>query len=131
VSVLRTLDRLHRVVRLEAKRNPAFAARLEHALRAYANPELGDDPNTDEAPPAAPTVELAQFNPTALLGKGGEDALREALAPLGDNEIRALLAEHNLDPAGLGAALNGPDLADHVVAQARKRIERDKKLFDY
>jgi hypothetical protein len=130
VSVLRTLDRLHKAVRLEAKRNPAFAARLDHALRAYASPDLSDDPDADDgAAPAA--VELAQFNPTALLGKEGEDSLRAALAPLDGAAIRALLAEHNLDPAGLGAALSGSELTDHVVAQAQRRIERDKKLFDY
>lgn len=128
MSVLRTLDRLHRAVRLEAKRNPDFAARLEHALRAYANPDLADDPEPDDA--SAP-VEVAAFNPTALLGKDGEEALRAALKPLSDSAVRALLAEHNLDPAGLSAALSGGELADHVVAQAQKRIERDKKLFDY
>ena len=127
MSVLRTLDRLHRAVRLEAKRNPAFAARLEHALRAYADPDLADDPDTEDvAPLAAPII-----NPTALLGKDGEDVLRAALADCDDGAIRALLGEHNLDPAGLAAALTGAELRDHVVAQAKKRIERDKKLFDY
>lgn len=126
MSVLRTLDRLHRAVRLEAKRNPAFAARLEHALRAFSQPEAPDDPGPDDVAIAAPVL-----NPTALLGKDGEDALRAALQACDDGAIRALLAEHNLDPAGLAAALDGADLREHVVVQAKKRIERDKKLFDY
>ncbi len=125
MSVLRTLHRLHRAVRLEVKRNPVFAARLEYALRGYAQPELSEDPDGEDVAPA-PVI-----NPTALLGKGGEVALRAALADCDDGAIRALLAEHNLDPAGLAAAFNGADLRDHVVTQATKRIERDKKLFDY
>ena len=57
--------------------------------------------------------------------------MTEALVALDLAALRALVAEHNLDPSGAAAALDAPELVTHIVAQAKKRAERDEKMFDY
>jgi hypothetical protein len=42
-----------------------------------------------------------------------------------------MVAEHNLDPSGVTPALTRDELAAHIVAQAKRRAERDEKMFDY
>ncbi len=73
----------------------------------------------------------APLNPVAMLKHEGEAALAAALAAQGMPALRALVAEHNLDPSGETANLDCAGLAAHVVAQAKRRAERDEKLFDY
>ena len=144
MSLNRTLRRLFVEVRREARRNPEFAGRLDAALRAYAEASAADaspipvlEPAPEAAPPpqreSSPVAPAAgpELNPVALLVRDGEDALTEALISLPDAALHRLLGEHNLDPAGAAEGLAGPGLVAHIVAQAQKRVERDRKLFDY
>jgi hypothetical protein len=78
---------------------------------------------------AAPQV--ASINPAGLYKKEGEPALIAALASQELTALRALVAEHNLDPSGVTPSLTRDELAGHIVAQAKKRAERDEKMFDY
>ena len=71
------------------------------------------------------------LNPAGLYKRAGEDALTAALAALDEAALRALIAEHNLDPAGETEAMPHEELATHIIAQAKRRAERDEKMFDY
>lgn len=160
MSLNKTLDRLFDEIRREAKRNPDFAHRLDAVLRLHESrrdlpdevvaeiaqePEGGGrrkrkgasspaivpsapQPPAEAAPPIGPAPEL---NPMGLLKREGEDALTEALALLDSAQIKALIVEHNLDPAGETEAMDEAELAAHVVAQAKRRAARDEKMFDY
>ncbi len=138
MSLNRTLQRLFDEVRREAKTNPAFADRLDAALRAHASrrdvseetqaavessPPLGD---ADQAPPP-------EINPVGLFQRDGADGLKAALNDhgLGVEALRALIEEHNLDPGGEAEELDRAGLVAHIVANAERRVERDRKMFDY
>ncbi|MEQ1491159.1 MAG: hypothetical protein ABL932_11480 [Terricaulis sp.] len=91
-------------------------------------------------PAAAPTAgkmsalqesEAPQINPAGLYRKGGEAGLGAALADQDLSALRALVAEHNLDPSGVTPSLTRDELAAHIVSQAKRRAERDEKMFDY
>jgi len=154
MSLNKTLDRLFDEIRREAKRNPDFADRLDAVLRLHgsrrdvsedaladvATAEGGAPPQsaiTAPAPsprradtqtkPAAPPA----LNPAGLYKRAGEDALTEALAALDLAALRALVVEHNLDPGGVTGAMPQDELAAHIIAQAKRRAERDDKMFDY
>jgi hypothetical protein len=71
------------------------------------------------------------LNPAGLYKKAGEDGLASALADQDLSALRALVAEHNLDPSGVTPSLTRDELAAHIVAQAKRRAERDEKMFDY
>lgn len=83
-------------------------------------------PASGEASLAAPDI-----NPAGLFRKGGEEGLALALADQDLSALRALVAEHNLDPSGVTPSLTRDELASHIVAQAKRRAERDEKMFDY
>ncbi len=132
MSLSRTIDRLARAIRQEARRNRAFAERLEKILAAHVSrapdqiePQLDGE---EAALPAAPTI-----NPIALVSREGAAALCEILRAESFTKdlMRALVSEHNLDPAGETGDLDREALAAHIVAQAQRRVERDRKLFDY
>ena len=74
---------------------------------------------------------LELLNPVGLYKREGEDALAATLAKTNLETLRALIVEHNLDPSGETGELDRDGLAAHVVAQAKRRAERDEKLFDY
>lgn len=150
MSLNKTLDRLFDEIRREAKRNPEFADRLDAVLRVHASrrdvaaelleevaqatdEELGASKRKHKrAAGETPAVQAASaLNPAGLYKREGEEALRAALAPLDEAALRALLVEHNLDPAGETAAMNAGELSGHIIAQARRRAERDEKMFDY
>ncbi|HYD87983.1 MAG TPA: hypothetical protein VEA80_10945 [Vitreimonas sp.] len=76
--------------------------------------------------PAPPAI-----NPAGLYKKEGDDALTAALVALDAAALHALVSEHNLDPAGETAAMDEAELVAHIVAQAKRRAERDEKMFDY
>jgi hypothetical protein len=85
-----------------------------------------------KAPARTPAVqERPALNPAGLYKKEGEDALTSALAGQDLSALRALVAEHNLDPSGVTPSLTRDELAAHIVAQAKRRAERDEKMFDY
>lgn len=155
MSLNKTLDRLFDEIRREAKRNPDFANRLDAVLQRHDSrrdvPEevLEDVARDEPVPPAssrqkkptAPTpapaekpagkMPAVQLNPAGLFKKEGEDALTAALVTLDSSALRALVAEHNLDPAGETPAMDDAELVAHIVAQAKRRAERDDKMFDY
>jgi hypothetical protein len=92
------------------------------------------------APPqsAAPPVPLQageqkapDINPAGIYRKGGADGLISALADHDLSALRALVVEHNLDPSGVTPSLTRDELASHIVDQAKRRAERDEKMFDY
>ena len=101
----------------------------------------GKSANRRAAPPqsATPTVppqageqqEAPDINPAGLYRKGGEEGLAAALASQDLSALRALVAEHNLDPSGVTPSLTRDELAAHIVSQAKRRAERDEKMFDY
>jgi hypothetical protein len=71
------------------------------------------------------------INPAGLYKKDGEDALKAALAGEKLSALRAIVAEHNLDPGAVTSTLTRDELAAHILAQAKKRADRDDKMFDY
>jgi hypothetical protein len=181
MSLNKTLDRLFDEIRREARRNPAFADRLDAVLRLHdsrrdvpnevAEEVAGVDPMSspasggsvasgardeggpgvqtpDDSARVAPSVSSADssparggakrrrpasptLNPAGLYKKEGEAALTSALAGHDLEALRALVAEHNLDPGGVTPSFTRDELAAHIVAQAKRRAERDEKMFDY
>jgi hypothetical protein len=136
MSLNKTLDRLFDEIRREAKRNPDFADRLDAVLRLHDSrrevpDEVVEDVARDRTAGVSPAVRATQLNPVGLYKRAGEAALAAALADQDAPALRALVAEHNLDPSGETGALDRDGLAAHVVAQAKRRAERDEKMFDY
>lgn len=148
MSLNKTLDRLFDEIRREAKRNPDFADRLDavlqrHDSRRDVSDEVLADVAPDEAPvkkakpskavavEAPPTTKAPAINPAGVYKKDGEDALTAALVSLDAAALNALVVEHNLDPAGETPGMGEAELVAHIVAQAKRRAERDEKMFDY
>jgi hypothetical protein len=155
MSLNKTLDRLFDEIRREAKRNPDFADRLDAVLQRHDSrrdvpDEVLDDVVADEPAPAAapgkakkpkpaaaaepvaaPASNAPDINPAGIFRKSGEEGLAAALADQDLSALRALVAEHNLDPSGVTPSLTRDELATHIVAQAKRRAERDEKMFDY
>jgi len=159
MSLNKTLDRFFDEIRREAKRNPDFADRLDAVLQRHESrrdvpEEVLEDAVADETPAtSAPPVANRQakrtaaagkkpasqeaaaaapsINPAGLYKKEGEAALTAALAGQDLGALRALVSEHNLDPSGVTPSLTRDELAAHIVAQAKRRAERDDKMFDY
>jgi hypothetical protein len=123
MSLNKTLDRLFDEIRREAKRNPEFADRLDAVLRLH--------DSRREVEEAVLAAVQAGLNPAGLYKREGEAALQAALASHDLEALRALVAEHNLDPSGVTPELSRDALAAHVLAQAKARAERDEKMFEY
>jgi len=90
-------------------------------------------PPQSAAPPAPPQAgeQKSPLNPVGLFKREGEDALTAALAALDEQGLRAMIAEHNLDPSGKTEGQGEDELATHIIAHAKRRAERDDKMFDY
>lgn len=152
MSLNKSLNRLFDEIRREAKRNPDFADRLDAIFRVHeSNRDVAEevveaartDAENEAAAPSPPTVLKSSegragegavapdLNPVAYFTREGADALKVALTKFTKPALEHLLSEHNLDPAGAAAGLPKPALVDHIIAQAQKRVERDRKLFDY
>lgn len=150
MSLNKTLDRLFDEIRREAKRNPDFADRLDAVLRAHESrrdvPEAvqaeiaaSEPPPVSAPPPPAPekpkraksSPAAPALNPTGLYKREGGEALAAALGGFDLSTLRALVAEHNLDPGGVTTTLTRAELSEHILAQAKRRAERDDKMFDY
>jgi hypothetical protein len=76
-------------------------------------------------------VQAPDINPAGLYKREGEAALSAALQGQKLTALRALVTEHNLDPSGVTSTLTRDELAAHIVDQAKRRAERDEKMFDY
>jgi hypothetical protein len=149
MSLNKSLSRLFDEVRREAKRNPEFADRLDAIFRAHesarevaeeiveaerAQGEPVDRASSDAPSPSQPGASedaRSQLNPVAFFTREGADALKLALGKFTKPALEHLVSEHNLDPSGSTTGLPKPALVDHIIAQAQKRVERDRKLFDY
>lgn len=144
MSLARALAELFKAVRDEAGTNPDFALKLEQALAVYKPSKRAKQAARERvAPrPAAPPAQPAPapraappegVNPVAVLQQQGEDALRAELAgaDYSAEALAALAAEHNLDPAGEAADADKSGWIEQIVAQAKRRVARDSKLFDY
>jgi hypothetical protein len=143
-------DRLDAVLRIHESRRDVADEVVEDVAQKNSSPASGGGPsaargggksaNRRAAPPqsAAPTApphaeeqEAPALNPAGLYKKEGEEALTAALADQDLSALRALVAEHNLDPSGVTPSLTRDELAAHIVSQAKRRAERDEKMFDY
>jgi hypothetical protein len=148
-------DRLDAVLRLHESRRDVADEVLEEVAKDEApqqsSPASGGGPSvargggksanrraappqsaTPTAPPQAEEQKKAPaLNPAGLYKKSGEDALTKALASQDLGALRALVAEHNLDPSGVTPSLTRDELATHIVDQAKRRAARDEKMFDY
>jgi hypothetical protein len=102
-----------------AAKAPAPAAKAEPATK----------PEPEPSAPAMPAE--ASVNPVGLYQREGEEALACALEDLGLPALQAMVAEHNLDPSGEAADLDRDALVAHVITHAKRRAERDAKMFDY
>ncbi len=151
MSLNKSLNRLFDEIRREAKRNPDFADRLDAIFRVHesardvpeATVEAARVKPADEgerAPSGAQAEDVKggpegprspDLNPVAFFTREGADALKVALTKFTKPALEHIVSEHNLDPAGAAAGLPKPALVDHIIAQAQKRVERDRKLFDY
>ncbi len=156
MSLNRALAELFKVVREEAATNPGFALKLEEALSVYrpskalkqaarakvqprppeakplVEPVVAAQPQPVEIEPAEPEpIAAPAINPVSIFSNQGEEALRSALAAPSREALVALVAEHNLDPAGQAEDADRDGLVEQIVTQAKKRVERDSKLFDY
>jgi hypothetical protein len=76
-------------------------------------------------------AQAPDINPAGLYKREGEAALSAALQGQKLTALRALVTEHNLDPSGVTSTLTRDELAAHIVDQAKRRAERDEKMFDY
>lgn len=85
----------------------------------------------DSLPARGGASETTVLNPAGLYKREGEDALTAALGALDQASLRALITEHNLDPSGVTGPMDDAELATHIIAQAKRRAERDEKMFDY
>jgi hypothetical protein len=132
----KTLDKLFAEIRREAKRNHAFADRLEAVILAHASarnvPEaLVEAARGDEGDNQSARPPVLSLNPVAHFVSHGAEDLKAQLKSAAPAQLKAMIEEHNLDPAGETKSL-GPDaLIAHILAQAKKRVDRDKKMFDY
>jgi hypothetical protein len=141
MSLARALAELFKAIRDEAGSNPDFALKLEQALAVYKPSKRAKQAARERvAPRPAPMASPAktprpsfEVNPVALLTQRGEDALRTELAgeAYSAEALAALAAEHNLDPAGEAADADKSGWIEQIVVQAKRRVARDSKLFDY
>ncbi len=118
----RALSNMFKVVTEEASANPAFGKKLEDVMAKFGQ-ELAEkrmaERNIDGFLP------LVEYKRDAA-------AFEVRLATFDAKELRAIVERHHLDPAnvlkGKGAK---KALIAHVLEAARKRAERDAKLFEY
>lgn len=118
----RALSNMFKVVTEEAAANPAFGKKLEDTLAKFGQ-ELAEkrmaERNIDGFLP------LVEYRRDAA-------GFEARLAKFDAKELRALIDKHHLDPAN---ALKGKGskkvLAAHILEAAKKRAERDAKLFEY
>lgn len=135
MNVAQQLRRLFDAVVAEAERSPAFARRLEEALRAIAPSAPGAAPGTPAAPtsaaaPAAVAKRRGGRRPAGALDpfvvyQAGEGMLRARLSELTLDQLKDVVAEHGMDPSKLAMKWKKPErLVDLIVATVRERLEK-------
>jgi hypothetical protein len=119
----KALAGVFKVVTEEASANPAFGKRMEDVLAKFAK---------DYAEKQAAERRIGDFHPFIEFRKGTPEAFEAQLAKFDAKELRAIIQKHHLDPAqSLKGKAAKKALAAHILQAARKRSERDAKLFEY
>ena len=119
----KALAGLFKVVTDEAANNPAFGKRLQEVLAKFAK---------DHADRRLAEKRVGDFHPLLEYRKTSPEEFEARLKKFDAKELRIIVEKHHLDPAnslkGRGAK---KALVGHIVATARKRADRDAKLFEY
>ena len=119
----RALSSLFKVVTDEAVNNPAFGKRLEESFAKFGQ-ELAERRLAER--------NVGEFHPFIEFKKGSPEDFEARLMKFDVKELRVIVQKHHLDPAnslkGKGAK---KALVVHILEAARKRSERDAKLFEY
>jgi hypothetical protein len=119
----KALASVFKVVTDEAANNPAFGKRMEEALGKFA---------VDYVERRRAERRIGEFHPLVEFRKGTPEEFGARLAVFDATELKMIIQKHHLDPAntlkGKGAK---KALAAHILAAAKKRAERDAKLFEY
>ncbi len=119
----KTLSAMFKVVTEEAVNNPAFGKRLEDSLAKFGQ-ELADKRLAER--------NVGDFHPFIEYKKGSPEEFDARLAKFGAKELRVIVDKHGLDPANtLKGKGTKKALAAHIAAAAKKRHDRDAKLFEY
>ncbi|MEQ1779990.1 MAG: hypothetical protein ABMA14_01430 [Hyphomonadaceae bacterium] len=118
----RALSNMFKVVTEEAVANPAFAKKLEDVMAKFGQ-DLAEKRMAERS--------IEGFLPLVEYRKDPA-AFEDRIGKFDAKELRALIDKHHLDPAnvlkGRGAK---KALAAHVLEAAKKRTDRDAKLFEY
>ena len=118
----RALAGVFKVVTEEAAANPAFGKRMEDVLAKFAK---------DYAAKQLAERRIGEFHPFIEFKKAPEE-FEARLLKFDAKELRAIVDKHHLDPAqSLKGKVAKKTLAAHIAQAARKRFERDAKLFEY
>jgi len=115
VNPIEQLERLARFLRSEAEADPAFARRLEAALK-------GEAPSSTKSSGkrAAPAID-----PFQLFDERGEEALRSELAQLAVEQLKDIVAHHGMDTAKLAMKWKTPDrLVSLILDRVRQRSSK-------
>lgn len=119
----KTLSGMFKVISDEAAANPAFGKKLEDQLAKFGQ---------DLAERRLAEKNVGNFHPFIEFKKGTPEEFEAKLSKFGAAELRIIIDKHHLDPAntlkGKGAK---KALIAQIVSAARKRSERDAKLFEY
>ena len=102
------LERMFAVLVEHLRHCPEFAASIEQTL--------------GERPAAAPRHRPAALDPFAVYENGWEAMLNQELARLDADQLRDVIHQYELDPAGASAGDKSTDkLRDHIVQAVLKR----------
>lgn len=119
----KTLQGMFKVVTDEAAANPAFGRKIEDQLAKFGQ-DLAERRLAEKA--------VGAFHPFIEYKKGTPEEFEARLLKFDAKELRVIIDKHHLDPA---ATLKGKAakkaLAAHILQAAKKRSERDAKLFEY
>jgi hypothetical protein len=119
----KALASIFKVVTDEAAGNPAFGKRLEESLAKFAK---------DHADRRLAEARVGDFHPLLEFRKTSPEDFQARLMKFDVQELRIIVEKHHLDPAstlkGKGAK---KALVAHITEAARKRADRDARLFEY
>lgn len=119
----KALGSVFKVVTEEAAANPAFGKRMEEALAKFA---------VDYVERQRAERRVGEFHPLVEFRRGTLEEFEARLGAFDATALRIIIQKHHLDPANtLKGKASKKALAAHILAMARKRAERDAKLFEY
>ncbi len=118
----RALSNMFKVVTDEVAANPAFGKKIEDVMAKFGQ-QLADKRTAERS--------IEGFLPLVEYKKDAA-AFEARLAKFDTKELRALVDRHHLDPANVLKGKGAKKvLVAHVLEAAKKRAERDAKLFEY